>query len=66
LREENVDNLEEKKVVVVVVVLLVLVIVVVETGGLLRDKQFISIILITIGAVEGCIQGTPGLYSRGD
>jgi hypothetical protein len=54
--------------VVVVVVLLVLVIVVVETGGLLRDKQFISIILITIGAVEGCIQGTPrvGLYSRGD
>jgi hypothetical protein len=54
--------------VVVVVVLLVLVIVVVETGGLLRDKQFISIILITIGAVEGYIQGTPrvGLYSTGD
>jgi hypothetical protein len=26
----------------------------------LRDKQFISII-ITIGAVEGYIQGTPGL-----
>jgi hypothetical protein len=55
----------EKKV-VVVVVLLVLVIVVVETGGLLRDKQFISIILITIGAVEGYIQGMPrvGLYSQ--